>query len=133
MLMQCQPVEREIPETLQNLIRLRDVVFPVVFEKDKQGLVKHIFYWNACNTYGCLAGWDCYLLTGKDIHAEAAGGRIRAWLNNRYGNHTYIGLFNNLSSSSLQDRHTYLCDLIESSFTELGFTEQEYIELKQVA
>ena len=104
-------------QQLQNLITLRDRVFPVVFEMEKEGRVNLDSY--SCGTSHCLKGW--YAALSGQIHQEVSLWCVRDFAKVLSGGENHFGLSRNENCTlfglsfrgSLQDRYDFLCQLID--------------------
>ena len=109
-------------QQLQNLITLRDKVFPIVWEMDKQGRVDFNSW--ECGAHKCLKGWYCYLeIRHNNIHEWCGndkngsyddGASVHFGLNSDEGE----PLFSSTTKTSLQYRYNYLCKLIDERVAE---------------
>ena len=91
--------------SLQNLYTLRDKVFPIVFEMDKQGRVNLDYVDSDCGTAHCLFGWY-RIITGEQILIIASPEHFNL------DSASDCRLFTGSSGMSLADRYNYLCNLI---------------------
>lgn len=116
-------------QSTQNLITLRDKVFPVVFEMDKRGRVDLNQFNSECGTYKCLRGWHDTIVFGY----AARGVRSKSHPYNRCKYFTiskidWLKLFGSATHGTLQDRYNYLCNLIEQRLKEEGEIEHKLPE-----
>ena len=99
--------------SLQNLYTLRDKVFPVVFEMDKQGRVDLNEIDSNCGAIHCLWGW----------YQEIEGIELRAsdktLVKHFGGNFDCDRLFGASECGTLADRYDYLCNLIREREAQL--------------
>ena len=97
-------------QQLQNLITLRDKVFPIVFEQDKFSNVNlNIF---KCGTQKCLLGWYGHI-TGYNYRNVSA-----TVDKEHFGICEWARLFGGAEFGTLQDRYNYLCKLIDEKLAE---------------
>lgn len=109
------------PET-QNLITLRDVVFPDALKMDDVGMINLNYYKYSsavvCGTAYCLKGLYCHL-TNQDDNVSSWCANDSARVTNDMTNHFGINeeehkfLFGASNFGTLQDRYDHLCKLID--------------------
>ena len=111
--------------SLQNLYTLRDVEFPLAFEREKMGIV-NLDTLYACGSYLCLKGDYAFNILGLRGNSE-----IRVWClteDDHFGmdkaeREKLFGFTRN--AGTLQDRYEYLCNLIkEREKAERNFTKE---------
>jgi len=106
-------MKTQIPETLNNLIHLRDVTWPELERRDKLGLVCLDELVSDCGTYRCVLGEYAYM---RGLRMNA----INIWFwdsdtNKEFGitEPEWRLLFGSNSYGTLKQRYTYLCNLIK--------------------
>lgn len=101
---------------LDNLIKLRDDVFPVIFEMEKKGRVDLNHYESDCGALHCVLGWYVNMV----YQMKFVGSRFFA--------HTldegvsefgitcgdFCKLFGGEDHGTLEERRDYLCNIISA-------------------
>ncbi len=96
----------------QNLITLRDKVFPIVFDMDKQGRVDLSYYESGCGTHRCLLGWYVHEVYHQKFRDSVFfKGDVIDEIEREFGENAYC-LFGGKSYGSLQTRCVCLYSLL---------------------
>lgn len=101
---------------LNNLITLRDSVFPIVFEMEKGGRVDLDVYESECGTAHCVLGWYVHEIEQVPFSKSRFHEDPVHEAKEEFGilESQYDPLFGSERHGTLQERYDYLCEIINN-------------------